>query len=102
MGVARGSLLPELLGEPDENSFGAPEVAEPIHVFMPDHFADELRFAFAESGERQTVMMSPWRPACELIRSRKRVGRNDGLDSTFRRTRIMLLEVGLEKGCRPT
>jgi hypothetical protein len=47
-----GSLLPELFGEPDENSFGAPDVAEPIRVFVLDHFADELRAAFAESGER--------------------------------------------------
>src|SRR5688500_9938033 len=47
-----GSLLPELLGQPDENSFGAPDVAEPIRVFVPDHFADELRAAFAEPGER--------------------------------------------------
>ena len=31
--VARTSdpWLPELLGEPDENSFGASDVAEPIH-----------------------------------------------------------------------
>ena len=47
-----GSLLPELLGKPDENSFGAPDVAEPIRVFVLDHFADELRAAFAEPGER--------------------------------------------------
>src|SRR5437868_15349543 len=46
------SLLPELLGKPDENSFGAPDVAEPIRILVPDHFADELRAAFAESGER--------------------------------------------------
>src|SRR5438105_11097298 len=51
-GIRSGSLLPELLGEPDENSFGTPDVAEPIHVFILDHFADELRAAFAESGER--------------------------------------------------
>src|SRR5438094_9848084 len=50
-GILSGSLLPELLGEPDENSFGTPDVAEPIHVFILDHFADELRAAFAESGE---------------------------------------------------
>jgi hypothetical protein len=31
------------LGEPDEKSFGPPDVAEPIHVFVLDHFADELR-----------------------------------------------------------
>ena len=47
-----GSLLPELLGKPDENSFGAPDVAEPIRVFVLGHFADELRAAFAEPGER--------------------------------------------------
>ena len=47
-----GSLLPELLGKPDENPFGAPDVAEPIRVFVLDHFADELRAAFAEPGER--------------------------------------------------
>src|SRR4029077_15699215 len=47
-----GSLLPELLGKPDENSFGAPGAAEPIRVLVLDHFADELRAAFAEPGER--------------------------------------------------
>src|SRR5258706_1397719 len=47
-----GSLLPELLGKPDEKSFGAPDVAEPILVFVLDHFADEFRAAFAEPGER--------------------------------------------------
>src|SRR5437879_8568748 len=47
-----GSRLPELLGKPDENSFGAPDVAEPIRVFVLDHFADELRAAFAAPGER--------------------------------------------------
>src|ERR1700694_6128286 len=47
-----GSLLPEFLGEPDENSFGPPDIAEPIRVFVLDHFADELRAAFAEPDER--------------------------------------------------
>src|SRR5215207_4079671 len=47
-----GSLLPELFGKPDENSFGAPDVAEPIHVLVLGHFTDELRAAFAEPGER--------------------------------------------------
>src|SRR5437773_8159087 len=51
-GIRSGSLLLELLGEPDENPFGATDVAEPIHVFILDHFADKLRTAFAESGER--------------------------------------------------
>ena len=51
-GILSGSLLPELLGEPDENSFGTPDVAEPIHVFILNHVADELRAAFAESGQR--------------------------------------------------
>ena len=47
-----GSLLPELLSEPNENSFRAPDVAEPIRVFVLDHLADELRAAFAEPGKR--------------------------------------------------
>ena len=42
----------ELLGEPDEKSFGPPDVAKPIHVFVLDDFTDELRTAFAEPGER--------------------------------------------------
>src|SRR5262245_6051309 len=50
--IRSGSLLPKLLREPDENSFGAPDVAEPIHVLILDHFADELRAAGAEPGER--------------------------------------------------
>jgi len=50
--VLSGGLLPELLSEPDENSFGTPDVAEPIRVFVLDHFADELRAAFAKPGER--------------------------------------------------
>src|SRR5262245_27488992 len=50
-GIRSGSLLPELLGEPDENSFGTPDVAEPIHVLILDHFADQRRAAFAEPGE---------------------------------------------------
>ena len=51
-GIRSGSLLPELLGEADENPFGTPDIAEPIHVFILHHFADELRAPFAESGER--------------------------------------------------
>ena len=47
-----GNALPELLGKPDEKSFGAADVAEPIRVFLPDHFADELRAALAEPGDR--------------------------------------------------
>jgi hypothetical protein len=35
----------EFFGEPDQKSFGPPDVAEPIHVFILDHFADELRTA---------------------------------------------------------
>jgi hypothetical protein len=45
-------MLPELLGEPDENSLGTPDVAKPIQVFVLDHFADELRAAFAKPNER--------------------------------------------------
>src|SRR5256886_12542664 len=42
----------KFLGEPDEKSSGPTDVAEPIHVFVLDHFADKLRAALAESGER--------------------------------------------------
>src|SRR5260221_1985775 len=47
-----GFLLPELLGKPDENSFETPDVAEPIRVFVLDHFADELRAALTKPGDR--------------------------------------------------
>ena len=46
------TLLPELLGQPDENALGATDVAEPIHVFVLDYFVDELRAVSAEPGER--------------------------------------------------
>jgi len=39
------------LGEPDEKSSGPAYVAEPIRVFVLDHFADELRAVLAKSGE---------------------------------------------------
>src|SRR4051812_29741676 len=44
--------LPELLGEPDENPFGAADVAEPIRLFVLNHFANELRATRAEPGKR--------------------------------------------------
>ena len=45
--------LAEFLGEPDKKSSGPTDVAEPIRVFVLDHFAaDELRAALAEPGER--------------------------------------------------
>jgi hypothetical protein len=42
----------DLLGQPDENALGASHVAEPIHVFVLDHFVDELRAVLAQSGQR--------------------------------------------------
>ena len=48
----RGDASPELLGEPDEKPFGAADVAEPIRLFVLNHFADELCATLAESGER--------------------------------------------------
>ncbi len=49
--ILSGDLLPELLGEPDENSFGTPDVAEPVDVFEIDDFIDHCRTEFAEPGE---------------------------------------------------
>src|SRR4051812_18545468 len=48
----RLNSLADLFREPDEKSFGPPDVAEPIHVFVLDHFTDELRAVLAEPGER--------------------------------------------------
>jgi hypothetical protein len=45
------------LGEPDENAFGTPDVAEPIHVFILNYFAHELRAAFAEPDERMVDVL---------------------------------------------
>src|SRR5438034_1436536 len=42
----------DLLGQPDENALGASDVAEPIHVFVLDHFVDELGAVLAEPGQR--------------------------------------------------
>src|SRR5258705_329754 len=47
------NALPKLLGEPDEQSFGAADVAEPIRVLVLHHVANELRAARAEPGERR-------------------------------------------------
>ena len=51
-GIRSGSLLVKLLREPDENPFGTSDVAEPIHIFILGHFADERRTEFAEPGKR--------------------------------------------------
>lgn len=48
----RGDARPELLCEPDEKAFGAADVAQPIGLFVLNHFADELRAMLAEPGER--------------------------------------------------
>jgi hypothetical protein len=43
----------EFFGEPYEKSFGPADVAEPIRVFVLDHFAaDKLRAVLTEPGER--------------------------------------------------
>ena len=51
-GILSGGLLPELLGESNQNAFGPPDIAEPIHVLILHHFADKLRAAATEPGER--------------------------------------------------
>src|ERR687885_1307613 len=45
--------LAEFLSEPDEKAFRPADVAEPIRIFVLDHFAaDELRAVLTEPGER--------------------------------------------------
>jgi len=39
-GILPRGLLPELLSKPDENSFGTPDVAKPVDVFVIDDFID--------------------------------------------------------------
>src|SRR6185503_19779363 len=51
-GILSGGLLRELLGEPDKNSFGTPDVAEPVDVFVVDDFIDNRRTELAEPSER--------------------------------------------------
>ena len=46
-----GDALPQLLGESDEKSFGASDVAQPIRVFVLNHLANKLRAARVEPGE---------------------------------------------------
>src|SRR5258706_10144337 len=40
------------LGQADEKSFGAADIAESIRVLVLNHFTDELHTVFAEPGER--------------------------------------------------
>src|SRR5688572_26295110 len=40
-------LLLELLREPNENTLGTPDVAEPVNVFVIDDFIDHGRTEFA-------------------------------------------------------
>jgi hypothetical protein len=40
------------LGQSDEKPAGPADVAEPVHVFIPDYFAYQLRAALAEPFER--------------------------------------------------
>src|SRR4051812_26192566 len=45
--------LTEFFGESDQKSFGAPDIAKSVHVFVLDDFAaDELCAVVAEPGER--------------------------------------------------
>ena len=47
-----GNALPEFLGNPDEKSFRATDVAQPIRVLVLNHVADKLRTELTESDER--------------------------------------------------
>jgi hypothetical protein len=44
--------LLKLLGKPDKNSFGTPNVAEPIRLLVLNHFANKFSAMFAKPGER--------------------------------------------------
>ena len=46
-----GRLLPEFLGESDEDTFGASNVAEQVGVLVVDDFIDHRRAEPAESRE---------------------------------------------------
>jgi hypothetical protein len=50
-GILSRWLLPKLLGETDENSFGTPDVAEPVDVFIIDNFIDQRPTELAEPGK---------------------------------------------------
>ena len=51
--VGEGGASAEFFREPYEKTFGPANVAEPIRVFVLDHFvADELRAVLTEPGER--------------------------------------------------
>ena len=51
--IGEVGALAEFLGEAYEKTFGTANVAEPIRVFVLDHFvADELRAVLTEPGER--------------------------------------------------
>ncbi len=45
------ALLSELLSEPAETSFGTPDVAEPVDIFVIDDFIDHRGTELAEPGE---------------------------------------------------
>ena len=45
-------ITAEWFSQSDEKSFGAADVAEPIRLFVLNHFADELRATLAKPGER--------------------------------------------------
>jgi hypothetical protein len=50
---ATSAASTELFGESDEKSLGSPDVAEPIHVLVLDHFAaDKLRAMLTEPDKR--------------------------------------------------
>jgi hypothetical protein len=43
--------MPELLGQINENSFGTPDVAKPVEVFVIDDLTDQRRTELAEPAE---------------------------------------------------
>lgn len=48
----RAILWPEFLGQPNEDSFGTPNVAQSVHIFVLNYLINKLRAKLVEPGKR--------------------------------------------------
>ena len=88
--ILSGGLLPELFGEPDENSFGTPDVAEPVDVFVVDDFIDHCCTELAEPGEGGVEVIDPADLSSE---DGDRFALRTGFDPRSLRTRYLYFRV---------